>query len=653
MSTDNGISFFDPNRKIFKNFYASDGLQSDQFYWSAGFENKDGKLHFGSMNGLNSFMPEDINGFKSTPNILISDLKIFNESVKVDKDYYGNVILDKSIVLTKEIVLSYKLREFSIEFTALDYDQPEKIQYSYKMEGFDNQWMEVNSNRRFASYTNLPGKRYTFLVRARNNEGIWNTEPARLKIQILPPFWKTWWFILIAIIIIAVILLSIYRIRVYNINQQRQKLKESVKQRTTELSEANSLLEEKQEEIMMQNEELNRHRNNLEELVSERTVELDSARKKAEEADRLKSAFLANMSHEIRTPMNAIVGFSNLLLTEHDDKEKDEYIRIINNNCENLMVLINDILDISLIEANQLKIDPLPFDANLVLKELESIYNLKKKPGISIILDIPIQKQLILVTDQFRFRQILNNLLSNAIKYTDEGQIKFGYRLENNHVIFYVADSGIGIEKNDFMRVFDYFQKLDNDKTKLYKGTGIGLSICKKLVELLGGEIWLESEAGKGSTFSFKLPISVESYTAASIKKRQVLNTDVKMPEVKIIIAEDEATNYILLEKILKPLEVKIIWTKNGKELVDFIKSSSDLKKSLIIMDIKMPVMNGVDAFHEIRKLNKSIPIIAVTAYATENERKEILQHGFTDYISKPVNVQGLLDAIKNAISLN
>ncbi len=653
MSTDNGISFFDPNRKIFKNFYTSDGLQSDQFYWSAGFKNKQGKLYFGSMNGLNSFMLQDINGSKSIPKILITDLKVFNESVKVGRGYYGKVILNKSIVLTKEVILSYKLREFSIEFTALDYDQPEKIQYSYKMDGFDNQWTEVNSNRRFASYTNLPGKKYTFMVRARNNEGIWNDKTAQLKIHILPPFWKRWWFILIVTVIIAVILLLIFRIRVYNINQQRQKLKESVKQRTTELSEANALLEEKQEEILMQNEELNRHRNNLEELVSERTVELDGARKRAEEADRLKSAFLANMSHEIRTPMNAIVGFSNLLLTEHDDKEKNEYIRIINNNCENLMVLINDILDISLIEANQLKIDPAPFDANLILKELESIYNLKKKPGIKIKLDIPLKKQLILINDQFRFRQVLNNLLSNAIKYTDEGEVKFGYRLEENYVIFYVSDSGIGIEKNDFMRVFDYFQKLDNDKTKLYKGTGIGLSICKKLVELLGGEIWLESEAGEGSTFSFKLPASIESGNASTIKKRQSADTPSDMPAVKIIVAEDETTNYILLEKILKPLKVEIIWTKNGKELVEYVKDSVDLKNSLIIMDIKMPIMNGIDAFYEIRKINQSIPIIAVTAYATENERKEILQHGFTDYISKPVNVQGLIDAIRNAILLN
>ena len=313
------------------------------------------------------------------------------------------------------------------------------------------------------------------------------------------------------------------------------------------------------------------------------------------------------------------------------------------------MVLINDILDISLIEANQLKIEFSPFDANMVLKELESIYNLKKKPGINIELDIS-QKQLILITDQFRFRQILNNLLSNAIKYTNEGEIKFGYRLEENYVVFYVSDSGIGIEKNDFLRVFDYFQKLEDDKTKLYKGTGIGLSICKKLVELLGGEIWLESEAGKGSTFSFKLPVSVESHSVSSIKKRQSVNTDVELYDIKIIVAEDETTNYMLLEKILKPLNVNIVWTKNGMELVDYIKNNSDLKKSLIIMDIKMPIMNGIDAFYEIRKINKSIPIIAVTAYATENERKDILECGFTDYISKPIDVKRLLEVIRSVI---
>ncbi len=655
ISTDNGLVRFknavnNPDSARFKIFNKNTGLKILQFTNNASYKNASGKLFFGGINGFLSFHPEQIVDNPNLPDVKIIGLKILNKKIQVDQMVNNQVILNKSIYTSNFLKLSYKYHVVTFEFSAMQYARPMENKYAYLLEGFDTEWNFTDAGNRLATYTNLPGKEYLFKVKATNIDGTWNETPTELRLRVIPPFWETWWFMTTVIIILLGIIVLIYRIRLYNINQQRKKLKESVALRTAELSEANTLLEEKQEEILLQNEELAKHRYKLEELVIERTSDLENARKKAEEADRLKSAFLANMSHEIRTPMNAIVGFSNLLLTENDDKEKVEYIRIINNNCENLMVLINDILDISLIEANQLKIEHSPFDANIVLSELESIYNLKNKPGINIVLDIPNQNQLILVTDQFRFRQILNNLLSNAIKYTDEGEVRFGFRLEEKNVVFYVSDSGIGIEKNDFMRVFDYFQKLDDDKTKLYKGTGIGLSISKKLVELLGGEIWLESEAGKGSTFSFKLPLSIGSNKSVIIKKQQIAGKELELPVIQIIIAEDESTNFILLEKILKPLKVEIIWVKNGKELVDYIKSSSDLKKSLIIMDIKMPIMNGIDAFHEIRKMNKSIPVIAVTAYATENERKEILQYGFTDYISKPVDVQSLLNAIRNAL---
>ena len=650
MSTDNGISCYDPANNSFRNYYMSDGLQSDQFYWSAGFINKQGKIYFGSMNGMNSFIPEDIHESRSVVKTVITDLKIFNQSVKVGKDYNGRIILQKSIPYTDQVVLSYKSREFSIEFSALDFDQPDKIQYEYKLIGFDDNWTYVSSDRRFASYTNLTGKKYTFIVKAGNGEGSWNDNPAILKIRILPPFWKTPWFIICILLSVAGILFLIYKIRIYNISQQKKILAENVEQRTMELSKANALLKEKQQEIIIQNDELAKHRNNLEQLVYDRTVELENAKKKAEEADRLKSAFLANMSHEIRTPMNAIVGFSNLLLNDYEEIEKKQFIDIINNNCENLMVLINDILDISLIEANQLKISPSPFDANVVLKELESTYRIKEKPEVTIRFENSPKKQLILVTDRFRFRQILDNLLSNAIKYTEKGEIKFGYKVNEGDVIFYVSDSGVGIDKDDFNRVFDYFQKLENQKTKLYRGAGIGLSICKKLVILLNGEIWLDSEPGKGSTFFFKLPFSVNPVHKPAGQKQKEEISGAELPGVHVIIAEDEVTNYILLEKILQPLKVDISWARDGKEVVGMVRNLTRDKNSLVIMDIKLPVMNGIDAFMEIRKFNKIIPVIAVTAYASENEKKEILQHGFTEYISKPVDVRKLLHAIRKAL---
>ncbi|MBN2761451.1 MAG: response regulator, partial [Bacteroidales bacterium] len=653
MSTDNGLSCFNPEKKTFHNFYASDGLQSNQFYWSAGYKNKQGKLFYGSMDGLNAFMPNDIYGNKSIPQTIITDIKIFNRSVKVGREYNGRVVLEKSLVNAEKITLSYKSREFSIEFSALDYDQPEKIFYAYKMDGFDDEWTFVSSNRRFASYTNLPGKKYVFMLRAGNSEGFWNDVPTELKIHILPPFWKTWWFITGMFMLAGSLIWLIFRMRIYSINQQKHMLEKRVEERTTALSKAKELLEEKQEEIMLQNEELSRHRHNLEDLVRERTIELENARKKAEEADRLKSAFLANMSHEIRTPMNAIVGFSSLLLSDLTEDEEKRYIEIINNNCENLMVLINDILDISLIEANQIKIELVPFDVIPLLQELESIFKQKNQSDIGIMFHNPDSEPLILVADPFRFRQVMNNLLSNALKYTEKGDIKFGYQIQTGKVVFYVEDSGIGIDSKDFLKVFDQFQKLETSATKLYKGAGIGLSISRKLVEMMGGQIWLESEPGKGSTFYFSIPFEKKNVKSL-VKMKGILDRSAdEIPDVSLIIAEDESTNYLLLEKILKPLKYKISWARNGKEAVEILKNHDGSGISLVIMDIKMPEMNGIDAFHEIRKINAEIPVIAVTAYASENERIEIMQHGFTDYISKPLNASNFVNTIRNVLSMH
>lgn len=642
-----------PREPNFRKYDNQDGIQSRQFNYNAYYKTKSGEMLFGGINGFNSFFPEEIRDNPYKPTVVITGLKIDNNEVPIGKVLMNRVILENSITTSDKIILTYKANNISFEFAALHYAQPFKNQYAYMLEGFDKRWNYTTASKRFANYTNLPGKDYVLKVKASNNDGVWNEIPTELKIRVIPPFWRKSWFIVSMIILTIGILYLLYKMRIYSINQQRIRLKESVAQRTAELSEANILLEEKQEEIMMQNEELANHRNNLEQLVEERTIELEKAKQKAEGSDKLKSAFLTNMSHEIRTPMNAIVGFSNLLLEDPDKEEIDEYVKIINNNCDSLMVLINDILDISLIEADQLKINPAPFNANAVLKELESIYKIKNKPNVNFFLVQPEKDPLIILTDQYRFRQVLDNLLSNAFKYTEEGKIKFGYDLKGENIVFYVSDSGIGINENDSDRIFNYFQKLENNATKLYRGAGIGLSISKKIVELLGGKIWLKSEPEKGSTFYFSIPIPFDEQ---NIIVRPVQRKEVSIhqfPDVHVIIAEDDPTNFALLERILKPLKVKITWFKDGREVVEFFRSNHDIKKSMIIMDIKLPVINGIDAFHAIRKINRNIPIVAVTAYASDNAKMDILQHGFTDYISKPVLPSYLVDKLVNVIQMS
>jgi len=258
------------------------------------------------------------------------------------------------------------------------------------------------------------------------------------------------------------------------------------------------------------NNELEDYRNHLEKLVEERTKQFIEAKEKAEEADRLKSAFIANMSHEIRTPMNAILGFSTLL-TEPGTTEKKahNFVNIINENANSLIHLIDDIVDLSKIEAGKLVVKKSSYDINSKLDDLYLIYQEKiknKYPGTQLLLKKhkPNDK-FIVYTDKIRLKQVLVNLLDNALKFTDEGMVEFGYRALNKTIQFYVKDTGIGIEKNKCKMIFERFMKIDDDKKKIYRGTGLGLSISKAIVQDLGGEIWVVSKPGKGSTFYFTI----------------------------------------------------------------------------------------------------------------------------------------------------
>jgi len=298
--------------------------------------------------------------------------------------------------------------------------------------------------------------------------------------------------------------------RLRAMKRHRKELEETVVARTEELHKKNSMLEERQEEISLQNEELEKHRNHLEELVEIRTEELKKAKLKAEEADRLKSSFLANMSHEIRTPMNAIIGFSSLL---HDDlakpEEKQMYVALILSNGETLLNLLNDIIDISLLESEQLKIHKDETNISKLVYEIFVAFNncvqIRERPKLAIILENNDIKPLIVKTDYTRLLQILNNIIGNAIKYTTEGTIKISYKQKNQMVEFAIADTGIGITEDAIQAVFDRFHKIENKETSFYRGGGLGLSISKSLVELLGGSIWVESKPGKGSTFYFTI----------------------------------------------------------------------------------------------------------------------------------------------------
>lgn len=373
--------------------------------------------------------------------------------------------------------------------------------------------------------------------------------------------------------------------------------------------------------------------------------ELIRAKDKAEESDRLKTAFLHNISHEIRTPMNAIVGFSTLLSEPDGDvQSRQSYTEVIMQSSDHLLSIITDIVDISNIEANLVKAVKNDVNVNTILKSVFNKYCLqaaRMNLELSFFPDLS-DSDAVILTDGTKLTQILSNLVNNAFKFTAEGFIRFGYLVKNDFLEFYVTDTGIGIPEEHHSLIFDRFYQVENSKSRMFEGTGLGLAISKAYVELIGGRIWVSSEVGTGSSFFFTIPFHKQNTKVENMTKDSV-QQDYDFPErITILVAEDVDSNFKLIQFFLSKSNVNILRAKDGKEAVAKVSSE---KIDLVLMDIKMPVMDGYTATKIIRETNKNIPIIAQTAYADDND--VAMGCGCSSFISKPFDRHGLLKAIR------
>lgn len=558
LSTNFGLFRTTPSKSLdtlnYIRYKTSDGIQGMRFNYNAYYLCANGEMAFGGTYGFNTFFPDKIRANDIVPQIIISDLKILNQSVKIGERINGKTILNKSIQNTSLIKLSYKDYVFSLEFAAIHFANPEEHQYKYILEGFDKEWTYTNADRRFASYTNLPGGTYTFKVFGTNNDGIWSNYPALLTIKIIPPFWKILFFKIFIVLFSLSLITCYYFYRLRSVRLQKEKLTKLVKIRTLEiaeksrllekrseeLAETNTLLEERQAKIEEQSEELQSQKESLieqakilkltnneinetnskleerqqeieqqaEELVNQKE-QLEKMNKQLEELNATKDKFFSIIAHDLKNPFQTISGFAELLQAKFDNlslEKKLKYINIIVASAKQTYNLLENLLTWSRSQTNKIKYEPTTFPIGVLINEtlllLKSNFE-KKKIKVQTFLNY--EKDV--YADRNMITTVIRNLLTNAIKYTPNGgEIEIHTDVEKNKVELYIADSGIGMEQEQVQQLFKIEKGASMKGTDGETGTGLGIILCKEFIDKNNGKIWVESEPEKGSKFYITIP---------------------------------------------------------------------------------------------------------------------------------------------------
>ena len=609
LGTTQGLSRFNPTTHTCRNFDESDGLP-DNFFMEGSIYHNNGKLFLGTRNGLVIFNPDSIKETLSTP-VYITSLKVREKPVAL---------------LTDEIELSYQENFLSFDFTTINYDSPEKARYAYQLEGLDADWV-YSGNRRFANFTDLNPGSYTFRVKASTDNHAWNEAESSIKIIIHPPWWQTWWaYGLYGLLGISVLFGLIH----YNVSRER--LKSDLK---------------------------------LQRLEAE----------KMHEIDHLKSSFFANISHEFRTPLTLILGPLKDHYQQLSNPDQKNVIGSVIRNGQRLQRLINQLLDLSKVEAGKMELHASYLDLVQLLREITSSYeSLAKEKKIRYFF-YPEVMELMIYADEEKIEKVIHNLLSNAFKFTKEGgEIILNLKIHEKTAVISVSDSGIGIPGDQLNKVFDRFYQVDSSQTRGYEGSGLGLALAKDLVELHQGKISVNSKEGKGTTFTVTLPLGKEHLRKDEIADRgetvkvellaedfvpsdgreavmeteKVRENETATESPVLLIVEDNIDMRQYIRKTLSA-HYQIIEAEDGK---DGVKKAEENMPDLIISDIMMPEMDGIAMTAKLKKdiHTSHIPIILLTAKATDEAKISGLNTGADDYLVKPFNSNELILRVRNMI---
>lgn len=604
----------------FRKYDEHDGLQGSAFNANAGYKTRKGELLFGGANGFNLFNPDDIKTDNIKPAIVLSELQISNKTVGIGEQIDGRVPLKKSIVFTDTLELKYSQNSLTLGFAALNYFGPQKIKYRYKLEGFDQQWQELQENLRRATYTNIDPGEYTFKVVSTDASGNWVDNEASLKIIIKPPIWRTNFAYLMYVLLFGG---SLLYLRHRGIKRTREEF----------------LIEQERQQG-----------------------------KRMHELDLLKIKFLTNVSHEFRTPLSLIITPLEKLIKHADESEKQQ-LQMIQRNGRRLLNLVNQLLDFRRMEVHELKLQPKTGDIISFIKELCMSFTDvadRKNICLSFIAD---RNNLITLFDHDKIERMLFNLLSNAFKFTPQGgkvsvELNSRYTFQNKtELILKVKDTGIGMEAEKIDRIFERFFQNDVPDSIVNQGSGIGLSITKEFVKLHGGEIKAESKINEGSIFTITLTFTEQaSVLQNSLVPEAIMisrghthgiqipaELDHKSKKPVLVLVEDNDDFRFYLKDNLKEF-YQIVEAVNGREGWQKILS---IHPDLIVSDVSMPEMNGIELCKKIKsdKRTAHLPVILLTALTTDDEQLTGLETGANDYMTKPFNFEILLSKIRNLLA--